>query len=578
MRGSGAWTPTPACPLSNWWESWRLLLLLATRAGVVWDYQESTADRPMTSPAAIIEFLLWLLIAASLIALATKRFRVPYTVALVAGGFAIDLFRLPISNVLGKGQETQFLTPDIILILFLPALLFESGININVRQLRENLAPILLLAIAGVLVATLITGYALHWVVGLSLLPALLFGALISATDPISVVALFRELGVSKRLSVIIESESLFNDGTSVVIFQIILAGLLSGNINIFSGISSFFVVTLGGVALGLGLGYLAGKATERVDDPQIEITLTTILAYGSYLIAEHLHVSGVIATVSAGLMTGNFGLEVGMSARTRVALRSFWEYVSFVINSLVFLLIGIEVHVTNLAESWRGILLAIGTVLLGRAVSVYVIGPTSRLMGSPIPLRWQHVLVWGGIHGSVSMALALSIHRDVPYRNEILTMAFGVVAFSIVVQGLTVKHLLRLLGIEPVREDDYDLAKAKNAAYSASRGELEFLLRDHLISQSVHDRLGHELDAQVQEVQQAIAAMQEQNTNIADDETRIARIRLTAAAKSSIQRSANQGLISMHVAENLLGEADRKLDEELRSRDKADSGHGGHS
>ena len=303
------------------------------------------------TPAAIIEFLLWLLIAASLIALVTKRFRVPYTVALVVGGFAIDFFRLPIASVLGQGSGVQILTPDIILILFLPALLFESGINVNVRRLRENLAPILLLAVAGVVVATVITGYALHWVERLSLLPALLFGALISATDPISVVALFKDLGVSKRLSVIIESESLFNDGTSVVVFQIILAALASGDISVFAGIRSFCVVTLGGGALGLGLGYIFGKATERVDDPQIEITLTTILAYSSYLIAEHLHVSGVIATVSAGLMTGNFGLEVGMSARTRVALRSFWEYVSFVINSLVFLLIGMEVHVSSLAE-----------------------------------------------------------------------------------------------------------------------------------------------------------------------------------------------------------------------------------
>jgi Na+:H+ antiporter len=527
------------------------------------------------SPASIIEFLLWLLIAASLIALVTKHLKVPYTVALVAGGFAIDLFRLPITNVLGKEPGAMFLTPDIILILFLPALLFESGININVRQLRENLAPILLLAVVGVLVATVITGYALHWVVGLALLPALVFGALISATDPISVVALFKDLGVSKRLSVIIESESLFNDGTSVVIFQIMLAGLMSGDINILTGVRSFFVVTLGGVALGLGMGYLFGKATERVDDPQIEITLTTILAYGSYLIAEHLHVSGVIATVSAGLMTGNFGLEVGMSARTRVALRSFWEYVSFVINSLVFLLIGIEVHVTNLAESWRGIALAILTVVLGRAVSVYFIGSAGRLVGSVIPLRWLHVLVWGGIHGSVSMALALSLHRDVPYRSEILTMTFGVVAFSIIVQGLTVKPLLRLLGIESLREDEYFVAKARNGAYSAARQELDFLLRDHLVSQSVYDGLKAELDAQVQDTLQAIAAMQEQNADITNEEVRMARVRLIAAEKSSIQRSANQGLISIHRAEGLLADADRELDGHVREAARTEEAGG---
>jgi CPA1 family monovalent cation:H+ antiporter len=521
------------------------------------------------SPATIIEFLLWLLIAASVIALVAKRFNMPYTVALVLGGFAIDLFRPPLVGVFGTGQPTQLLTPDVILILFLPALLFESGININVRQLRENLAPILLLAVVGVLIATVITGYSMHWVLGLTLLPALLFGALISATDPISVVALFKDLGVSKRLSVIIESESLFNDGTSVVIFQIILAGMLSGDINLFSGIRDFCVVTLGGVALGLGMGYIFGKATKRVDDPQIEITMTTILAYGSYLIAEHLHVSGVIATVSAGLMTGNFGLEVGMSARTRVALRSFWEYVSFAINSLVFLLIGIEVHVTSLIESWHAILLAIATVLFGRAISVYLIGGVSRLMGSTIPFRWQHVLVWGGIHGSVSMALALSLRADVPHRAEILTMAFGVVAFSIIVQGLSVKPLLRLLRIEPAREDVYDAAKARGAAYSASRRELDFLLEDHLISQSVYEKLRGELDSRVQKAHEAITEMQQNNQNLTNDEIRMAKIRLFAAEKSSIQRSASQGLISIRMAEHLLTEADRKLDFHISAREK---------
>ncbi|HXK04872.1 MAG TPA: Na+/H+ antiporter [Verrucomicrobiae bacterium] len=524
------------------------------------------------STADIIKFLLWLLIAASFIALLTKQLKVPYTVALVAGGFAIDLFRGPITRILGPGIGSQLFTPDIILILFLPALLFESSVNINVRQLRENLAPILLLAIIGVLIATVITGYALHWVLGVALLPALLFGALISATDPISVVALFKDLGVSRRLSVIVESESLLNDGTSVVIFQIVLAALASGDVSLLSGIRSFCVVTLGGAAVGLGLGYLFGKATKRVDDPQIEITLTMILAYSSYLIAEHFGVSGVIATVAAGIMTGNYGLEVGMSARTRVALRSFWECVSFVINSVVFLLIGMEVHLSKLAESWRAILLAIGTVVLGRAVSVYLVGPVSRLSGSVIPLRWQHVLVWGGLHGSVSMALALGLPHTVPHRPEILAMAFGVVAFSIVVQGLTVKPLLRLLRIEARREGEYEVAKVRSAALSACRQELDGLIRDQLISESVYERLRQEVDDQVGQAKAAIASMQERNRDIAYEEMRMARLRLLAAEKSSIQRSANQGLISTHMAEKLLAEADTRLDRETRRREKRTS------
>jgi CPA1 family monovalent cation:H+ antiporter len=518
------------------------------------------------SPAAIIEFLLWLLIAASVIALITSRFRIPYTVALVLGGFAIDLFHLPILSALGETEGSRFLTPDIILILFLPALLFESGININVRQLRENLTPILMLAVAGVVAATVITAYAVHWVVGLPLIAALLFGALISATDPISVLALFKELGVSKRLTVIIEGESLFNDGTSVVIFQIILAAMATGDFSVLSGIRNFLVVVLGGAALGLGMGYIASKATAQVDDPRIEITLTTILAYSSYLIAEHLHVSGVIATVAAGLMIGNFGAETGMTARTRVALWSFWEYVSFVINSLVFLLIGIEVHTLTLLQAWHAILLAIATVLLGRALSVYVLTPVAGLMGEKIPLKWQHVLVWGGLHGSVSMALALSLSQRVPDRDLILTMTFGVVAFSIIAQGLTVKPLLRLLGIPMGHEEEYDRAKVRRIAVSAARRELDGLLRDNLISLPGYQQLRDELEARLQETEKEIESLHETDHTAAEEELRMASARLAAAEKSAIQRSANQGLVSAHTAEKMIADSDDRLDKLMRA------------
>jgi len=518
------------------------------------------------SPAGIIEFLLWLLIAASAIAVVTSRLKIPYTVALVLGGFAIDIFHLPIMSALGGEPTSRVLTPDIILILFLPALLFESGINIHVRQLRENLGSITLLAVAGVLAATLITAYALHWIVGLPLMSALLFGALISATDPISVLALFKDLGVSKRLAVIIEGESLFNDGTSVVIFQIIVAGLASGDFSVFDGIRRFLLVVLGGAALGLGLGYLNSRITQQVDDPRIEITLTTILAYSSYLIAEHLGVSGVIATVAAGLMVGNFGAEVGMRPRTRVALWSFWEYVSFVVNSLVFLLIGIEVRAVSLVEAWHAILLAIATVLLGRLLSVYLLAPAAGLIGPKIPLRWQHVLVWGGVHGSVSMALALSLSHSIPARDLILTMTFGVVAFSIIVQGLTVKPLLRILHIEMgAHEDDYDRARVQHIAVSAAKRELDALLKDDLISTPGYQQLLADLESREREAQLETAALRAKHPVAAHEEIRMASVRLIAAEKSAIQKSASQGLVSVQTAEEMLAAADDRLDKLTR-------------
>ena len=353
-----------------------------------------------------VEFLIWLLIAASAIAVLTKYLRIPYTVALVLGGLFLSLLHLPLLSPLQPNQRPNWLTPDVILILFLPALVFEGSLKIDVRELLRDAAPLLVLANVGVLLATVVTGYLVHWAIGLPILIALLFGAIISATDPISVLAIFKDLKMDKRLSVIIEGESLLNDGTAVVLFQILLAGVVAGGLSAGKGIGQFLLAVGGGAVLGFALGYAASKITQTIDDPQIEITLTTIVAYGSYLLANHLHLSGVIATASAGLMVGNFGAKRGMSAQTRTALESFWEYIAFVMNSLVFLLIGLEVHIDALAHAWRPVLFAIAAVLIGRSLSVYSLVPVANFFAEKIPLRWQHVVVWGGLRGALALAL----------------------------------------------------------------------------------------------------------------------------------------------------------------------------
>jgi len=395
-----------------------------------------------------VEFLIWLLIAASGIAVLAKYLRIPYTVALVLGGLLLSLLRLQFLSPLQPTQRPNWLTPDVILILFLPALVFEGSIKIDVRDLLHDAAPLLVLANIGVLLATLVTGYLVHWVIGLPILVALLFGAIISATDPISVLAIFKDLRMEKRLSIIIEGESLLNDGTAVVVFQILLAGVVAGGLGAGKGIALFLWAVLGGAVLGSTLGYMASKITQTIDDPQIEITLTTVVAYGSYLLANHLHLSGVIATASAGFMIGNFGAKKGMSAKTRAVLESFWEYLAFVMNSLVFLLIGLEVNIVALGPAWRPVLLAIAAVLIGRSLSVYLLVPVSNFFAENIPIRWQHVMVWGGLRGALALALALSLDSTFPYRNRVLDLTFGVVVFSILLQGLTMKPLLRVLGL----------------------------------------------------------------------------------------------------------------------------------
>jgi CPA1 family monovalent cation:H+ antiporter len=524
------------------------------------------------TPTSTVEFLLLLLILASGIALIALRIRIPYTVALVIGGLALGTIHLRAMAKLFGQPRPDWLTPQVILILFLPALLFEGSARINIRQLRQSLAPVLILANVGVLIATLFTGYALHWAMGLPLMVALLFGAIISATDPISVLAIFKELSTGKRLALLVEAESLVNDGTAVALFQVLAAGAITGELHIGAGIEEFFVSVLGGAGIGLALGYLMSFITMQVDDPQIEITLTTILAYGSYLLANQLHVSGVLATVAAGITVGNVGAKLGMSARTRIALWSFWDYFAFVINSVVFLLIGIEVRIGALVHRWPEILLAIGTVLAGRALAVYGLVPISNLFSRKIPLSWRHVLVWGGLHGSLSLALALSLASNFPYRDDILAFTFGVVAFSIVAQGLTMKPLLRLLKITATTDEEHALARVQSQATSSAMVELEQMLKARTISRTVFAVLRSELLDQHENVRQQLEDLYAGDGARADAEIETARMRVSVAIRLSVHQAVRDGEISAEAGEKIIDKTEQHLERVEPERDAEES------
>src|ERR1700741_5388032 len=506
-----------------------------------------------------VEFLIWLLIAGSFIAVVAARFRIPYTVALVLGGFVLGSVHLPILGSLIT-HRPDWLTPNVTLIVFLPALLFEGALKLQFRQLRDNALPILLLATVGVLAATLISGFAIHWAIGLAISTALVFGAVISATDPISVLAVFAEMAVPKRLSIIVEGESLFNDGTAAVLFGILVAGILTGELGIVSGMRSFVVEVLGGAALGTIMGYLFSKITQRLDEPRVEITLTTVLAYGAYLAAQSTHISGVMATVAAALPFGNIGVRAGMTPRTRLALWSFWEYAAFVINSIVFLLIGLRVHIPDLVRRWPTTLVAIVAVLLGRFASVYALSWISSFLSEKIPLRWQHVMVWGGLRGALSLVLALSLDVGFPDRQQILEMTFGVVAFSLIVQGMTIKPLLSLLGLRMSRDSNYERARVRKIAAAAALVELRGLHDSHAISAPVYERLRGELETRLQAASAEIEKNYSQDEERLGDEFRMARSRLLAAEKSSVEQAFRDGLISSQAAMEIIDGADRHL------------------
>ena len=350
------------------------------------------------------------------------------------------------------------LSPGLILSIFLPPLLFEAAWNLQWAKLKHDLLPICLFAIVGVLISIAGVALGLHQLAGLSITTALLVGASLSATDPVSVTALFRELGVEKRLSVLMEGESLFNDGVAVVAFGFLMAfSLGTSELALQPILLQFFQVVGIGIGVGCLIGFGISYLTQRFDLPLVEQSLTLVSAYGTYLITEDLGGSGVIGVVTTGLILGNFGSRIGMNPRTRTIVTEFWEFLSFFVNSIVFLLIGDQIRFAILGENLGPIAITIGAMILTRAIAIYGLSFLSnRVAKSDISVPDQTILWWGGLRGSVSIALALSMPVILPEREEIIATVFGVVLFTLLFQGLTIQPLLKalnLLGNQPLRE-----------------------------------------------------------------------------------------------------------------------------
>jgi CPA1 family monovalent cation:H+ antiporter len=386
---------------------------------------------------AFHQFFVLILISFA-VALIARRLRVPYALALVVTGLAVGIPRL---------LPKVHLDPGILMTVFLPPLLFESALNMHVDLLKRDWRPIAIYTLAGTIASTLIIGCIAAVAAHVPLTVGLLFGALISATDPISVIAIFRRLGAGKRLTLIMEAEALFNNDTAVVLFTIIVGVSLGGRISYLGAVCQFLQLAVGGALLGAAIGLLASRVHYELNDHLIEITLTTVVAFGSYLLADRLNVSGVMAVIAAGITMGSYGMRTSMSPGTQLAVTAFWEYAAFVVNSIVFLLIGIEVCYIDWTHRVVLALAASFVVLVGRS-AIYPISLVVNRIGGSVPLAWQHVLVWGGLRGALSMALVLGIRADFPYRDSLIAATFGAVLFSLLVQGSTVGTLLRKLGL----------------------------------------------------------------------------------------------------------------------------------
>ncbi|MBI3980084.1 MAG: cation:proton antiporter [Chloroflexi bacterium] len=452
-----------------------------------------------------VALLVVLLLAVVIVSALLKRLPIPFTVALVTIGIALGLLR---EQPAFHGLAQLRLSPDLILFIFLPTLLFAAAFHINARHFLEVLPPVLALAVPGVVLCALVVGATMWLGAGVALPVALLFGAVVSATDPVAVLAIFRELGVSRRLAMLMDGESLLNDGTALVLFQTLLAIVIAGQaLTLPTGLAaiwSFSLVSLGGAAAGAALALVIAQFFQRVHDAMVEITLAIILAYGSFLLAEeYLHVSGVIATLTSGLVLGNYG-RTKISPDALEAVEAYWRYAGFAAEALLFLLVGLSVSWLDLAAQWQAVIWAILAVLLSRGATIYLLVPALNLaQREKIDWRFQTVMFWGGLRGAVAIAIALGLPDSFAHKDLLITLTLGVVLFTLFVNALTIRPLVMLLGLGRATAEEV-LQKHTGLLIARQRADemIDRLAQEGVLS----ERIGSDLQTHYRRLESRVA------------------------------------------------------------------------
>ena len=511
------------------------------------------------------EIIIGLLLVASLVAIVVQRFRLPYTVGLVGIGLLFAALFEPLDNPISS---------EIILSLLVPPLIFEAAFHLRLDDLRRDLGFILLLAVPGVILTTLVVGGVIYATnIGIGIQMAMVFGALIAATDPVAVVALFRRLGAPKRLQVLLEGESLFNDGTAIVMFNIMLAiagiathgeSTLTTDSGLGLWIAEFLKVAGGGVLAGVVLGMFASQIIGRIDDALVETTLTTVLAFGSYLVGEHvLGVSGVLTVVTAGIVNGNVGPS-GMSATTRVVVFNFWEYAAFLANSFIFLLIGLTIDIVDLLNNLPSIGVAILAVLLARALGIYGLSIFNR----DVSAKWKHIMYWGGLRGAITLALVLTLSgNDIPQDtvNQLRSMAFGVVLFTLLFQGISMDWLVKKLKLvqRSVFQEEYERRHARFVAGRAAYDYLRRMNQQGLISEHTWQRLAPVIERQNDTLVDAVKQVITSDPAVEAEELDTAHRQALRAQRSALTGLLRDGVISEENYSQLVSEVDSALTEQ---------------
>lgn len=497
--------------------------------------------------------LMELLFVVTVVAMLAQRLRFPYTTALVVTGLALSYFKV---------VPAMALPGEVILNLFLPILLFEAAINTDASHLKEDIKPVALLSTLGFLVMAGVTGALLHYWLELPWALALLAGTMFSITDTVAVLAVFKSLKVPPRLATMVEGESLFNDGTALVIFKVLLAVVLTGVYHPVTTVVEVVLVAVGGLALGGLLGLIGSWVLSQTQDHLTEILLSTLLALGAFYLAEQVHVSGVIAVVMAGLVVGNFGWKRSLAPSSQIAMGSFWEYAAFGVNSIVFLLVGLTIDLGKLAGALPAILLGFLAFQIGRVVLIYGMGFLGRNAARPIPVKYQHVMVWGNIKGSLTMVLALSLPATVPFREELLTITFGVVLLSLVVQGLTLGPVVRKLNITGISslKRRFEQEQVRMIRARAAQAELVALSEGGLLSKTAYERMRARYQVTIAQAERELRHLGTENQTYWDGRVAEVQHRLLLVEKAAVVRATREKLISEEIGHESLVEIDAKL------------------
>jgi CPA1 family monovalent cation:H+ antiporter len=505
--------------------------------------------------------LLILLIAAA-VGIVAKRLRIHYNIALVLTGAAVGA---------AQALPRVALDPAIVLQVFLPILLLEAALSTDARRLRENLAPVALLAVPGMLATIFAAAFVLKMGIALPWLSALLLGALLATTDTIAVIAAFRKVRVPHRLQAIVENESLFNDGTALVAFSTILAAERQGGFDFTRGLIDLAWVIGGGLAVGAAVGYIASHLMKRTQDHLMEIMITVLVAYASSLLSEELHASPVLAVVTAGLVVGTIGWK-DLHATGKVAIRSFWEVAAYGVNSVIFLLIGLQADLKALWSAAPAIGWGLLALTAGRAMAVYPMLALLRWRRDAVPLRWQHLLVWGNLKGSLSMALVLSLPASLPHRDLMVLVVFGCTLVTLTIQGLTLGPAIRRMRIGQPRDSErrVETEQGNLLAARAGQAELDRLQQMGLLPHGIFQRMRARSQGAIARSERQLQDILAIHAREEERYTRTVQRHVLTVEKSAIKDALGSGILSEEVAAELTTDIDRRLAEVSQGGEEA--------